>query len=394
MNYSTKFNDLQILNDTLPVHLQRRYYLVIRILSIYALCLVITGTVGNVLTITVLTRRNLWRYVTMRYLTVVSLADIISLYGWNLNNFYKFTLNQQHSNLEDLSLIHCRLVSYMSFVGLQLSSWCLTAVSLDRSLSLYSLSWKQKWGKLSRTVDNISILTCACLLLNCHILFLNGYRDDDDRRTTRCYATKTNAHYIFPQWERVHLVMYNLCPFCIMLISNTYIIHVTTIQRVQQIKTQRSRWSIKRRRQLTCMLMLVTFAFIVLTLPSCIYFVFFRHHMIRDTSSSRLYRSMIQIILNSIQFTSHSINFFLYCFSSTNFRDEFRSLLTKICPIVYCSVKRKPSLFAVTKKHQERHSRHAKQQNERESTLEHQHTGVTVRFKDLQITGHDGSDLT
>lgn len=108
------------------------YRFVIRALSIYALALVIIGTLGNILTILVLCRRNLRRYVTMRYLIAVSVCDIMSLYGWNLNNFYKFTISMENDNLEELSLAHCRIISYLTFVGLQLSSWCLTAVSLGK----------------------------------------------------------------------------------------------------------------------------------------------------------------------------------------------------------------------------------------------------------------------
>lgn len=108
------------------------HYLVIRCLSIYALVLVIVGTLGNLLTIIILCRKNLRRYVTMRYLIAVSVCDIISLYGWNLNNFYKFTISSNNNNIEELSLAHCRIMSYMTFVGLQLSSWCLTAVSIGK----------------------------------------------------------------------------------------------------------------------------------------------------------------------------------------------------------------------------------------------------------------------
>jgi len=105
---------------------------VIRCLSIYSLILVIVGTLGNLLTIIILCRRNLRRYVTMRYLIAVSVCDTISLYGWNLNNFYKFTISSNYNNLEEISLIHCRIMSYLTFVGLQLSSWCLAAVSIGK----------------------------------------------------------------------------------------------------------------------------------------------------------------------------------------------------------------------------------------------------------------------
>jgi hypothetical protein len=125
-----------IINANLSITVSSNYYplynFVIRCLSYYALALVIIGTLGNLLTIIILCRRNLIRSVTMRYLIAVSVCDLISLYGWNLNNFYKFTISSNGKNLEEISLVHCRVVSYLSFVGLQLSSWCLTAVSLGK----------------------------------------------------------------------------------------------------------------------------------------------------------------------------------------------------------------------------------------------------------------------
>lgn len=109
-----------------------RHLLVIHWLSIYALVLIIVGTVGNLLTIIVLLRRNLRRLVTIRYLILVSIFDTVSLYGWNLNSFYKFNISSNQDNLEEISLVHCRLISFMTFVSLQISSWCLTAVSLGK----------------------------------------------------------------------------------------------------------------------------------------------------------------------------------------------------------------------------------------------------------------------
>ena len=110
----------------------QKFSFIIPCLSIYALVLIIVGTVGNLLTIIVLLRRYLRRIVTVRYLIAVGICDIISLYGWNLNNFYKFSINPEQSNIEDISLAHCRIISFMTFVALQLSSWCLTAVSLGK----------------------------------------------------------------------------------------------------------------------------------------------------------------------------------------------------------------------------------------------------------------------
>ncbi|CAF0825233.1 unnamed protein product [Adineta steineri] len=321
-----------MINETTQVSKTSHYLFIIHYLSIYALVLIIIGTVGNLLTIIVLLRRHLRRFVTVRWLIAVSICDIISLYGWNLNNFYKFNVSSRNSNIEDISLFHCRFISYMTFVALQLSSWCLTAVSLDRALNLYWPQWKRLYGRIRYTKYYIMVLTTICLALNSHILFLNGYRTSTGIIT--CYSTRSNPDYIYPQWERVHLVLYNLCPFAIMLICNTYIIFVTVrssrTQQTELTPAKLQRKSLERYRQFTALLIIVTFAFVLLTLPACIYFVFFRNYFV--TKAHRTYRFMVQIFLNSIQFTSHGINFFLYCFSAKSFRHElhgmFRELLT------------------------------------------------------------------
>ena len=199
-------------------------------------------------------------------------------------------------------------------------------------MSLYFLTWKQKYGQLSRTKYHLAILACICLLLNSHILFFNGYKTDPPNSIVKCYKTRTNPRYIFPRWERVHLVVYNLCPFIIMLSCNIYIISITVRSaRIRTINRNiRRTKTVNRHRQLSLMLMIVTFAFVALTLPSCIYFVFFRHRMPTD-DSFRQYRYMVQICLSSVQFTAHAINFFLYCFSATNFRNELRDFFRDLC---------------------------------------------------------------
>lgn len=341
-------------NGSVPFAKTSQYTTVIHYLSIYALILIIVGTAGNLLTLIVLLRRHLRRFVTVHYLIAVSVCDLISLYGWNLNNFYKFNISPVNGNIEDLSLVHCRLISFMTFVALQLSSWCLSAVSLgktkctylkqyydfffilvERALSLYWPAWRQSYGRIRYTKYYILVISLVCIALNSHILFLNGYRRPSGGIV--CYSTRSNPNYIYPQWERVHLVFYNLFPFTIMCISNAYIIYVTVRSSPSGASAETNkhgRKSLEKYRQFTALLIIVTFAFVILTLPACIYFVFFRHAF--ASTAQRNVRFMIQILLNSIQFTSHGINFFLYCFSASSFRLELREMFQELIYTFSC----------------------------------------------------------
>lgn len=224
---------------------------------------------------------------------------------------------------------------------------------------------------------------------------MNGYHLNSSTNAIKCYATRTNQYYIFPKWERVHLVVYNLCPFIIMLLCNIYIISITI--RSARIRTsgKGSRSHLNRHRQLSLMLMFVTFGFVILTLPSCIYFVFFRHRMSTD-NSSKTYRHMVQICLSSVQFTSHAINFFLYCFSATNFREELKDFLEEICfcrTINYQKTRKASSLTTMKLTTLSKDNRNKNIFNS-EITLEYQQTGhvkqiVLVNKNNLQNNDED-----
>ena len=161
-----------------------------------------------------------------------------------------------------------------------------------------------------------------------------------------------------------------------MCLCNTYIIYVTI--RSARIRMPTISQS-SRHRQLSIMLMLVTFAFVLLTLPSCIYFVFFRHRMSTE-SHSRTYRYMVQICLGSVQFTAHAVNFFLYCFATKNFRNELRDFLQEIFFCVFVS----KFTLANTDDPTGENIKKKKSRRYRESTLENQQTGQQYVMKDMQ----------
>lgn len=235
-------------------------------------------------------------------------------------------------------------------------------------MNLYWPQWKQSYGKLKYTKYYIGFLTFVCLALNSHILFLNGYQHATGE--IKCYATRSNPGYIYPQWERVHLVVYNLCPFALMCICNSYIIIVTVRSSRNQPDSSgtMARKQLERYRQLTALLILVTFVFVLLTLPACIYFVFFRHQL--EQTTERTHRYMIQISVNSIQFTSHAINFFLYCFSAKTFLNEFNDMFNECLAYCQChEIEENDDIDHLRQEHSPRNNNPYQ-----ESTFDHQQT--------------------
>ncbi|CAF0824586.1 unnamed protein product [Rotaria sordida] len=305
--------------------------------AIYALLLLIVGTIGNILTIIILSRPNLRRHTTMRYFIAVAIADLCSLYSWNLNLFYKHLINRYQNDLEDASIISCRLVSFIAFVSLQLSSWYLTLVSVDRCLSIHFLFWRRQLGRVSHSIYIILSVTIIIIFLNIHLLFLNGYKISNcipygKRTCFKCYACLNDKYYIFPKWETVHVIVYNLIPLFIMLISAYFMIRRSQSshrrQRTLSIDGRSNSLSSNDRRnkhrQLTCVLISLILLFAFLTTPVMIYNVFLRNHLV----NRKPLKYIVQGILLCKQFTHHAINFFVYSYGSSMFRRELHEFFS------------------------------------------------------------------
>ncbi len=163
-----------------------------------------------------------------------------------------------------------------------------------------------------------------------------------------------------------------------MCLCNTYIIYATIRSARIRLPTT---GQFTRHRQLSIMLISVTFAFVLLTLPSCIYFVFFRHRMSKS-EHLRTYRYMVQISLSSVQFTAHAINFFLYCFSTKNFRNELRDFIQEI--VFYSTKSERTARRNLTSPGTKKNYFISKRYHDQESTLENQQTGQQYALKDMQ----------
>ena len=175
----------------------------------------------------------------MRYLAVLSLVDLMVLYQWNLNTFFKYNLSTapEYLDLEEISLYLCRYISYMAFSCLQFSSWILSLVSLDRVMTLYSHYWKIHMQKPQRINLILLVLFVFIFGLNSHILFKNGYVEMVLVNGTVvdtavvCYKARDDRFYIWPKYQKVHLITYNLIPFIIMLTCNLLICYNVTMAR-------------------------------------------------------------------------------------------------------------------------------------------------------------------
>lgn len=93
-------------------------------LGIWALILIIFGTIGNILCIFVCLRQRLRKTPTFIFFSFLAICDTISLYGWNLDHFIEAFYGKV---IEDTSIAWCKTVLFYNCFSLQSSSWFLVS---------------------------------------------------------------------------------------------------------------------------------------------------------------------------------------------------------------------------------------------------------------------------
>jgi hypothetical protein len=261
------------------------------VLSYYTLILIVIGTICNLTSFSIMLKKNMRKHTCMKFLAILTLSDTIVLFQWNMNTFFKYNLSVAplYSDLEEISLFWCRWISYLAFSSLQTSSWLLCMVSFDRFMIVYAPFWSNFISKNQRVNFLIFFLVISIFGLNIHILFLNGYTIDQANvssyenifsNVTRhsasekvvCYQSKYDKSYIFPKWQKVHLILYNIVPFSVMLFCNLMIIYNVVYS--ARVKSQ-TKSTHKRKRRMTILLLLVTFSVCFKFLKIILYYLLF-----------------------------------------------------------------------------------------------------------------------
>ena len=93
-------------------------------LGVYTIIITILGTLLNGIIFFVCLRKNLRKVNAFKFFAIISIADTISLYEWNLEHFINvyFDVNFSYTNL-----VWCRLGTYLQYVSLEFSAWLLVS---------------------------------------------------------------------------------------------------------------------------------------------------------------------------------------------------------------------------------------------------------------------------
>ncbi|CAF1141804.1 unnamed protein product [Didymodactylos carnosus] len=297
--------------------------------GIYSLILIIIGTPANLICFYIFSRlvpnRNNPTIIVFSYL---GLIEVIIPFTWNMNYavreiLWRFLSPQSfrtHGNLEQTSIIVCKLISYFAYFSLQCSAWLKTVAILARCILLHHQCKLRNRLNRADTAKQISLTIIILLLfINIPVFVFNGKRYPSNKNSSvnasQTYEVKCYASNFFSIYEIVHLMLYNCLPTTIMIICNILIARKVH-ESHNRLKCTKNRHISKRslkRGLLTKSLVFINILFILLTAPSALFYIFIRHKF--------KYRNLLTMSLSNLATTSHVLSFVIYLITSTDFRD-------------------------------------------------------------------------
>jgi hypothetical protein len=304
---------------------------IMKIISYFSLVIIGIGVVGNLNAFIVLrASRRLNKMSSMTYLSFVVVADTLSLFVWNLNHFIRPIIGTGYEMLEP---IKCRIFTFIQYFGLQSSGLLLSMLCVDRYFSIAAMPG----SFLSRLPFNTprsaliwsTLIMSALFVINSHILIFNGYFWVNE---TSVYDASLNATIslttvqfecyrysswftLSPFWDEVNTYLYSFVPFLIMCTFNVLLI-VRTVRNRQTASNESARQASQRRR-MTITLLIITFAFIIMTIPSTIAFGYL-YEILQATGWGRI----LQVLIDYMSFLNHSSIFFTCTFTNKKFRQS------------------------------------------------------------------------
>jgi hypothetical protein len=211
--------------------------IVLQVLATLNFLFIIFGTIGNLCTFVLLMRPNIRKHSCMRYLATLCIFDMLCLYTWNFSLVYQVLFTGKKIEFE--GAIQCRLFAFYSYFILQSSSWIICWIGMDRIITLLCKSSTSKTSKLAK--NNKLVTSVILFIFFCFnfIVVINNAKPFDEeafmsarnitrapsqpKRTYSCYEP-TEFYAI---WDKVHITMYSLLPFAIILCENIAISYLT-----------------------------------------------------------------------------------------------------------------------------------------------------------------------
>ncbi len=274
------------------------------------------GIIGNSLNIAVLTRPVLYNHACSRYFLALAFNN---LFYTSVMLVYRLLADGYQHDVTTLSLLSCKLVTYVYQISILFSAYFIVLASIDRycasSISAHLRQFSNV--KVTRWTIPFVIIVIMLFYINTAILI--------DLRSTDAFGCHIRGDTIYKEVYPVMQIVF----FAIIAPGLMAIFGIMTIYNTKQVRVIPTAVSRHRRteNQLAGMLLLQVGTYIVLTVPTSVtYLMLVFPNTIQTTSGFYFARITSQLFL----YFSFATPFLLYLISAHTYRKELVLVLYKI----------------------------------------------------------------
>ena len=280
--------------------------------------IVVTGTIGNILTVIVMNRRVFSQLSVSIYLQVLALSDLGFL--WISDLFFRWVHFLSGVRIPAYNGVVCRIHVWLHLSLPWISSWLIVAVGIERAIAVHwPLQAKVLCTRQRALRVSLGIIFMFCAV-NSHVITTVDIVTVDTGQY--CIVIDDLANTIILVFA---ILLYSFLP--ILLIVTCNILLIRNLNRhnrstsMDSLSSQSSMMRNQRNNNVVRMLVVNSFAFIVLTLPINVLTV------VGDSSNINI---PLPVILTAkiMSLTNHAANFVLYTLSGSIFREELQRMCT------------------------------------------------------------------
>nr|AKQ63062.1 orphan G-protein coupled receptor 57 [Platynereis dumerilii] len=308
------------------------YRILKHLLLIVPPILLVLGTFGNIFSFIILMRRSMRKFSTYIYLAMLSLTDTLVLYIGLLRLWIGELTGM---DIRDKSDWICKVINVVGYTVSDYSVWLIIAVTVERYVAVcYPLRAPAMCNR-RRAIVVIVCLLLALLFINLHFLWtaqIMEYNINGDI-IYQCEGAPNHTRLVQEVWPWVDAFLYSFLPFVVISVLNALIIRQVAHARRNRSGLQSNMPDTRSRAQessikLTIMLLTISFAFLLTTLPMNIALIgtAFYNQYHKDLHIMTKFK-LIRTITELLMYVNHSMNFYLYCATGQKFRHELVSLL-------------------------------------------------------------------
>ena len=215
---------------------------------------------------------------------------------------------------------YCRVANTVAITCFLCSTLLLVSMTFDRFYSIIRPHKAASFNTVKRAKVTIACIVVISILYNIPHLFLTSH----DGWQCLPYGTAMSFTFgVFYYW--LSFVVHYALPFVLLLTMNSVIIHKIR-HRSLSTSVRNAKGAKNAESQLFAILLLVTFAFLILTTPGYFLFLFIMFVNFFETAQLFAGYYLLYSVAQKLHVTNHGINFFLYVISGQKFRTDLVNL--------------------------------------------------------------------